>query len=103
MPDSDQSAFASDSLAGHIRRGAVGFGLLGSALALTSSIGGAAFLLVPAGLLALRGCPMCWTVGLIETISAGRLRRTCTDGDCARSSSLRLRHPHPVPTNGGQK
>jgi hypothetical protein len=103
MPDSGQSAFAGASLAGHLTRGAIGFGLLASALALTPSTGPAVLLLAPVGLLALRGCPMCWTVGLIETISAGRSRRTCTNGGCARSSSLRLSHPHPVPTNGGRK
>jgi hypothetical protein len=35
-------------------------------------------LLAPVGLVALRGCPMCWTVGLMQTISAGRLRRSCS-------------------------
>jgi hypothetical protein len=102
MPDSGQSAFAGASLAGHLLRGACGFGLLGAALALTPSIGPAALLLAPAGLLALRGCPMCWTVGLIEAIAAGRLRRTCTDSGCT-PRSLRLSHPHPGPTNGGQR
>ena len=25
---------------------------------------------------------MCWTVGLVETISAGRLQRNCADNRC---------------------
>jgi len=84
MPDSDRSVFAGASFGRHLARGAIGFGLLGSTIALASSIGAVALLLAPAGLLALRGCPVCWTVGLIETIRAGRLRPTC-------------------PTNGGRQ
>ncbi|MET9514834.1 hypothetical protein [Streptomyces sp. NPDC002994] len=37
---------------------------------------------LPLGVLALRGCPMCWTIGLMQTISRGRLRRSCEDGQC---------------------
>jgi hypothetical protein len=58
-----------------------------AALALAVSVSPAALLLAPLGMVALRGCPMCWTVGLIETISAGRLRRTCTDAGCALQAS----------------
>jgi hypothetical protein len=77
MPEHQRSAFASASLSRHLARGALGFGLLGSALALPASVGPAALLLAPFGFLALRGCPTCWTLGLIETISAGRLQRSC--------------------------
>jgi hypothetical protein len=87
MADSGRSIFASASPARHATRGAIGFGLLGSAFALVPSIGPAALLLAPAGLLALRGCPMCWTVGLIETIAAGRLRHTCAEGSCMRANA----------------
>jgi hypothetical protein len=80
MPD--RSALASASIARHLTRGAIGFGLIGSALALTPSVGPAALLLAPLGMVALRGCPTCWIAGLIQTISAGRLRRTCTDNNC---------------------
>jgi hypothetical protein len=79
----DRSPLASTSIARHLSRGAIGFGLLGAALALAPSHGPAALLLAPPGLLALRGCPTCWIAGLIETISAGRLRRTCTENGCA--------------------
>ena len=84
--DRDPSAFASASVARHLLRGAIGFGLIGSALALAPIVGAAALLLAPLGLLALRGCPMCWSAGLIATVSAGRLQRNCTDTSCARSS-----------------
>jgi hypothetical protein len=82
MPDHDRSAPASTSLASHLTRGAIGFGLIGSALALISSVGPTALLLAPLGMVALRGCPMCWIAGLIQTITAGRLKRTCTDDSC---------------------
>ncbi|KOU22628.1 hypothetical protein ADK52_20390 [Streptomyces sp. WM6372] len=63
-------------------RGAVGFGALVGSLALLPLAGPASLLLAPVGLVALRGCPMCWAIGLAETVSAGRLRRSCTNGSC---------------------
>jgi hypothetical protein len=77
-----RSALASTSLPAHLTRGAIGFGLLGAAVALVPSHGPAALLLAPPGLLALRGCPTCWLAGLVETISSGRLQRTCTEDGC---------------------
>lgn len=82
-----QSAPADASVARHLARGAIGFGLLGSAVALTPSVGPAALLLAPGGMVALRGCPTCWVAGLIETISAGRLQRACTDTGCELHAS----------------
>jgi hypothetical protein len=87
MSELDRSALASPSLARHLLRGAIGFGLIGSALALTVSHGPVALLLAPPGMVALGGCPTCWIAGLIETISAGRLRRTCSDDSCALHST----------------
>ncbi len=71
------------SLRAHLVRGAVGFGSLLAALTLAPSVGPAALMLVVPGLVALRGCPMCWVAGLLEAVSAGRLERTCADGSCA--------------------
>jgi hypothetical protein len=88
MPDPDRSALASTSLPRHLTRGAIGFGLIGSAVALTPSAGPAALLLAAPGMVALRGCPTCWIAGLIQTISAGRLKRTCTESSCT------LQPPH---------
>ncbi len=87
MPDHDRSALTSTSVAAHLARGAIGFGLFGSAIALTPSLGPAALLLALPGMVALRGCPTCWIVGLIQTISAGRLQRTCADTGCRLRSS----------------
>ncbi len=83
MIDHDHSPLAgSPSLARHLTRGALGFGLIGSAIALAPSVGPTALLLGAPGMLALRGCPTCWIVGLVQTISAGRLQRKCTDTGC---------------------
>lgn len=82
MHDSDQSAPAGKSVALHLARGVIGFGLIGSAIVLTPSAGPAALLFAPPGVVALGGCPTCWIAGLVETISAGRLQRTCTDSGC---------------------
>jgi len=82
MPERDRGALASRSIAGHLARGAIGFGLIGSGFALAASHGPAALLLTVPGLVALRGCPTCWLAGLIGSLSAGRLERSCSDGDC---------------------
>jgi hypothetical protein len=92
MPDSDRSALASTSVARHLTRGAIGFGLIGAAFALTPSHGPVALLFAPIGMVALRGCPTCWIAGLVETISAGRLKRACTETGCT------LRTPTPTTT-----
>lgn len=82
MSDHDRSALASTSVTRHLARGAIGFGLIGSAFALIPSIGPASLLLAAPGMVALRGCPTCWIAGLIQTISAGRLQRNCTETGC---------------------
>ncbi|KAF0845690.1 hypothetical protein [Nocardia caishijiensis] len=79
---SDKTDFASASLPRHLTRGAVGFGALVGSIALLPFAGVIALLLLPVGLIALRGCPMCWAIGLVQTVSMGRLRRSCEDGYC---------------------
>lgn len=80
MPD--ERSFASASVPRHLARGVAGFGALIGAIALLPVFGAFSLLLAPVGLLALRGCPTCWVIGLIQTVSRGRLRRTCADGQC---------------------
>jgi hypothetical protein len=64
--------FTSKSLTEHLLRGMIGFGSVFSAFELIaapsilSSI--AALGLIGVALFALRGCPMCWTVGLFNTV-----------------------------------
>ncbi|MFF8617310.1 hypothetical protein [Streptomyces sp. NPDC015350] len=81
----DRQNFASASLPRHLARGGLGFGALAGSVLLIPAVGPAALLLVPVGLLALRGCPACWTIGLLQTVSKGRLRRSCVDGRCELS------------------
>jgi hypothetical protein len=70
------SPFASTSIKRHYARGALGL------LALVAAVVGAA-LATPAALglliltvVAWRGCPTCWAVGLMQT------REACADGSC---------------------
>ena len=46
----------------------------------------------PVGVVALRGCPMCWTIGLVQTLTRQRFRRVCTEEGC------RLDASRPIPT-----
>ncbi|MEU8305602.1 hypothetical protein AB0C84_18760 [Actinomadura sp. NPDC048955] len=78
----DRQGFASTSLSRHLLRGATGFGALIGSVALLPVLGIGSLLLAPIGLLALRGCPACWAIGLVQTISMGRLQRSCKDGVC---------------------
>jgi hypothetical protein len=65
--------FASASLLGHLVRGAVAIGLL--LWAIQHQTQAVLSLLAAAGaIVAFRGCPLCWTIGLVETI-AEKLRR----------------------------
>lgn len=77
--------FASRSVAEHLARGALGLGALAAAMVLEPSHPWALALL-PLAFVALRGCPMCWTVGLIETVAAKVRGKdagpSCTDGRC---------------------
>lgn len=75
--------YASATLTRHLLRGAAGFGAVAGAVLLLPVLGPFSLLLVPAGLWALRGCPMCWTIGLAQTLSRGRVQRACRDGRCA--------------------
>ncbi|MFD8481408.1 hypothetical protein [Kitasatospora sp. NPDC059673] len=74
--------FASATLTRHLLRGGLGFGAIGAGFALLPAAGPVALLLAPLGLVALRGCPMCWAIGLAQTLSRGRLQRECRDGQC---------------------
>ena len=67
MKRSDRGLFASRSLIAHLLRGAIGIALLAWAVFHQSQV----VLSLAAGvgaMFALRGCPVCWTIGLIETI-----------------------------------
>ncbi len=78
--------FASKSLTEHLLRGLVGVGALAT-LAAYGSLGWPMLLLLPVALVALRGCPTCWTIGLVQTVWAKMRGRpptgACVDGACA--------------------
>ncbi|RVX46999.1 hypothetical protein EDD27_9914 [Nonomuraea polychroma] len=78
----DGRSFASSSLARHLVRGVVGFGALVGSVVLVPVIWPVSLALAALGVLAFRGCPTCWAIGLAQTISRGRLRRSCSDGGC---------------------
>ena len=68
--------FGSAFLGAHLMRGAAAAALLAWAIVdqtahpwLSLGAGGAA-------LVALRGCPLCWTAGLVETLSRGHRNAT---------------------------
>lgn len=67
--------FASRTLIEHILRGAVGIGGLWLAIAITASHPWSSLALGALVLLAFRGCPICWTIGLVETAGRGWRRR----------------------------
>ncbi|MGW4718507.1 hypothetical protein [Nocardia sp. NPDC004260] len=90
----DERSFASASVPRHLARGVAGFGALIGAIALLPVFGAFSLLLAPAGLLALRGCPTCWAIGLVQTISRGRLQRSCADGQCRLTAAGHGRTEH---------
>lgn len=71
------SPFASTSVKRHVLRGVIGLlALLGAVVG--AALGApAALLLLVVAVAAWRGCPTCWTVGLLQT------RQACAGGRCA--------------------
>lgn len=67
--------FASRNLPEHLARGALAAALLALAFDQQASRPVAAALSALGALAAMRGCPMCWTIGLIETLRRRRIRR----------------------------
>jgi len=88
--------FASKTIAGHLVRGLIAAALIAWAWGHQSSAPGFAALAGIAALVAMRGCPLCWTMGLFETIGetvrlrrAGHTARTmrCTRNGCQRDEA----------------
>ena len=74
--------FASKSITEHVLRGAIGIGALYGAAYALSFTGTLPFLVtiggLGIGLLALRGCPFCWSIGLLNTVLNTAFRsRSC--------------------------
>lgn len=64
--------FCSSSVWVHLLRGIAAFALIAAALHFKSSGTLGSGLALVGALLLLRGCPMCWLVGLLLTIAKGR-------------------------------
>ena len=64
--------FGSAFLGAHLIRGAAAAALLAWAIVHQTAHPWLSLGAGVAALVALRGCPMCWTVGLVETLSQGR-------------------------------
>ena len=64
--------FGSAFLGAHLMRGATAAALLAWAIVHQTAHPWLSLGAGVAALVALRGCPMCWTVGLVETLSQGR-------------------------------
>jgi len=60
--------FASRTLTAHLIRGAIAVALLWAVLEYQQEHAGWALLAGALSLVALRGCPVCWTIGLVETV-----------------------------------
>ena len=87
--------FASKTIAGHLMRGVIAATLIAWALAHQSSDPALAAIAGLGALVAMRGCPLCWTLGLFETLGesirarrvGGPLRTTCSSRACQREES----------------
>ena len=72
----------------HVRSGIDGpqhdrrLGALRAMFALLPMLGGWSLPLIPTAIVALGGCPGYWAIGLMDTITQGRLARTCDDDGC---------------------
>lgn len=64
--------FGSATLGAHLMRGAAAAALLAWAIVHQAAHPWLSLGAGVATLVALRGCPMCWTVGLVETLWQGR-------------------------------
>lgn len=67
-----RSPLASSSVHRHVLRGAVGVAAVLGAIVLFGVVGPLSLLLLPVAAVAWRGCPTCWAVGMIGTLSDRR-------------------------------
>ena len=65
---SPSGVFATQTLTGHLIRGAMAFALIYLAIKQQPFHPVASLLAGLLALVAMRGCPVCWTIGLAETI-----------------------------------
>jgi hypothetical protein len=81
--------FGSTFLSAHLMRGAAAAALLAWAIVHQTAHPWLSLGAGVAALVALRGCPMCWAVGLVETLARGR--RVSTDAPSIDSAASERR------------
>ena len=69
--------FRSGSVAVHVLKGVLGFGFLAIALLYASVLGWWTLVPVAGALVCFQGCPMCWIVGLIDTVLHRKTSTAC--------------------------
>ena len=67
--------FGNRSIAIHLARGLGGFAALTCALVTMNTNPWPSLVLIPLSLYLLKGCPLCWTIGLFETLAMRFHRR----------------------------
>ena len=72
------SPLASGSLREHLLRGAVGLSAAILALVLIAVVGPISLVLLLVTVFAWRGCPTCWTIGLLGTLADNHARHDCS-------------------------
>jgi hypothetical protein len=73
------SPFASKTLTHHLLRGGAAAALIAVAIQINRELPVLAVISGIGAIIALRGCPMCWTLGLFETLR-GDMRRADPGG-----------------------
>ena len=76
--------FKSPSIVEHVFRGVLGFGLLAVGLLYSDVLGWWTIVPLVGALLSFRGCPTCWTVGLVESVLLRKAQKGCGDRSCAK-------------------
>jgi hypothetical protein len=79
--------FASSSVAEHLVRGLLGFTALIVAFVFMMGESLWSIPIALVGVFLLRGCPTCWTIGLIETWSARSTSKLCGNGACEQRAA----------------
>jgi hypothetical protein len=67
-----RSPLASSSVYRHLLRGAIGLLAVLGAILLLGVLGAISLVLLPVAVVAWRGCPTCWAVGMMGTLSDRR-------------------------------
>ncbi len=73
-----RSPLASGSVREHLFRGVLGVAAAMLAIVLVAVAGPISLVLLVLAAVAWRGCPTCWTVGLLSTLADDRARRGCS-------------------------